>query len=102
METARFKYFKERFGSFKATFVLARAEIDYLTPVFLGEIVTVNVWVSKIGNTSWEFVYELKEKETGRLAVKAKTIQVWYDLKQNKKMPIPEDVRKVLEADLKS
>ncbi|RLI76470.1 acyl-CoA thioesterase [Archaeoglobales archaeon] len=102
LETARFKYFKEKFGSFKATFVLARAEIDYLAPLFLGEIVTVNMWVGKIGNTSWEFVYEIKEKETNRLAVKAKTIQVWYDLKQNKKMPIPEDVRKVFEVDLKS
>lgn len=44
----------------------------------------------------------MKEKETGRLAVKAKTVQVWYDLKQNKKIPIPEDVRRVLESELDS
>ncbi|RLI79439.1 acyl-CoA thioesterase [Archaeoglobales archaeon] len=101
LETARFKYFKDRFKVFKATFVLARAEIDYLAPLFLGETVTINVWVGKIGNTSWEFFYEVMEKETNRLAVKAKTVQVWYDLKRNRKMPIPDDVRRVLEADRK-
>ncbi len=101
LETARFKYFKDKFGKFNATFVLARAEIDYLAPLFLGEIVNVSIWVSRIGKTSWDFCYELKEKETNRLAVKAKTVQVWYDLDKNKKMPIPDNVRKVLESDLK-
>jgi len=97
LETARFKYFKDRFGSFKATFVLARAEIDYIAPIFLGDTVIVRVWVGKIGNTSWEFEYEILRND--RIAVKAKTIQVWYDLDKNQKSPIPVEVRRILEKD---
>ncbi|AIY90939.1 acyl-CoA thioesterase [Geoglobus acetivorans] len=99
LETARVKFFRERFGKVEPTFVLRRIEIDFISPMFLGETAVVEMGVGEIGNTSWEFVYTIREKKTGREVLRARTIQVWVDLKENKKIPIPDGVKKVLEAE---
>ncbi|MBO8181555.1 MAG: acyl-CoA thioesterase [Archaeoglobus sp.] len=98
LEAGRFKYFKERLGSLGGVeFVLARVEVDFIAPINLGDIVKVKMWVGEIGNSSWEFLYSV-EKD-GKEVVKAKSVQVWYDLRKNKSKPIPERIREVLEED---
>ncbi|NOY11725.1 MAG: acyl-CoA thioesterase [Archaeoglobi archaeon] len=99
LETARAKFFLEKFGKLEPTFVIRRLEMDFLAPMFLGETAVVEMWVGNIGNTSWEFLYRITDKASGREVVRARSVQVWVDLKTNTKMPIPEDVRKVLEAE---
>ncbi len=99
LETARAKFFLERFGKLEPTFVIRRLEMDFLSPMFLGETAVVEMWVGNIGNTSWEFLYRITEKESGREVVRARSVQVWVDLENNTKVPIPEDVRRVLEQE---
>jgi acyl-CoA thioester hydrolase len=99
LETARIKYFLSRFGRYEPTFVLRRAELDYLAPLYLGEIAVVEMWVGSIGESSWEFRYRITEKNSGRIAIEAKTIQVWIDPDKGSKVKIPEKVKEVLEAD---
>lgn len=99
LETVRAKFFMDKFGKLEPTFVIRRLEMDFLSPMFLGETAVVEMWVGNIGNTSWEFLYRITEKESGREVVRARSVQVWVDLKTNTKMPIPDDVRKVLEAE---
>ncbi|WP_456369980.1 acyl-CoA thioesterase [Geoglobus sp.] len=99
LETARAKFFLERFGKLEPTFVIRRLEMDFLSPMFLGETAVVEMWVGNIGNTSWEFLYRITERESGREVVRARSVQVWVDLENNTKVPIPEDVRRVLEQE---
>ncbi len=99
LETARVKFFMERFGKLEPTFVIRRLEMDFLSPMFLGETAVIEMWVGSIGNTSWEFHYRITEKESGREVVKARSVQVWVDLESNRKMPIPDDVRRILEQE---
>lgn len=99
LETARAKFFLDRFGKLEPTFVIRRLEMDFLSPMFLGETAVVEMWVGNIGNTSWEFLYRITEKESGREVVRARSVQVWIDLENNTKVPIPEDVRRVLEQE---
>ena len=99
LETARVKFFYENFGDLKPFFVLRRIEMDYLSPLFMGDIAVVEMWVGEIGNTSWEFFYRITEKRSGREVMRARSIQVWMDKERNKKAPIPERVRRVLEAE---
>ena len=99
LETARAKFFLERFGKLEPTFVIRRLEMDFLSPMFLGETAVVEMWVGNIGNTSWEFLYRITEKGSGREVVRARSVQVWVDLENNTKVPIPEDVRRVLEQE---
>ena len=99
LETARIKYFLSKFGRYEPTFVLRRAELDYLAPLHLGEVAVVEMWVGHIGESSWEFRYRIVEKNSGRVAMEARTIQVWIDPKTGAKARIPDEVRRVLEED---
>ena len=100
LETARVKYLISRFRELKPVFVLRRIEIDYLFPMFLGETAIVEIWVEEVGETSFVFGYRMLVKNSGREVVKAKSVQIWYDLKIDKKLEIPEEVRKIFLKDL--
>jgi acyl-CoA thioester hydrolase len=59
--------------------VVARHEVDYLRPlVYRPEPVTVETWLTKLGNASFTVAYEIKDEET--VYVRASTIVVPYDL----------------------
>ncbi|MCW7463623.1 acyl-CoA thioesterase [Leptospira limi] len=81
-------------------FVLARVEIDLVSSVLPGDSIYVNTWVSQIGNSSWEFSYEIKNQITDVLYVKAKTVQVYFDYREKKKLPIPKEFRTSLEKEM--
>lgn len=91
LETARVKYFMEKLGykKLEPIFVLRRIEIDYLSPLYLGETAVVEIWVERVGNTSFDFGYRIYEKKSGREVVKAKSVQVWYDVRENKNFQFP-------------
>jgi len=57
------------------------------------------MWVGEIGNSSWEFLYSVVNKETSKEVAKARSVQVWYDLKKMKSKSMPEKIRKILETD---
>lgn len=58
-----------------ADMVVARAEVDYLVPIYVGSFdVDVAIWVSRIGNSSFDMNYEITSPEG--LHARAKTVQV--------------------------
>ncbi len=99
LETARVKFFMEKFGKIEPSFVLRRLEMDFLSPMFLEDVAEVEIKVGNIGTTSWEFLYSVRNKKNGREVIKARSIQVWVDLENNEKKPIPDEVRRVLESE---
>lgn len=59
--------------------VIARHEIDYRRPVvYRKEPLAIDLWCSKVGNSSLTVSYEVYDDE--KLAVEARTICVPYDL----------------------
>ena len=59
--------------------VVARHEVDYLRPlVYRPEPITIETWLTKLGNASFTVAYEIKDEET--VYVRASTIVVPYDL----------------------
>ncbi len=97
LETARFKFFKDR--KIDAKFVLKRIEMDFISPMFIGENAIVEMVVGNIGNTSWEFLYRITEKNSGREVLRAKSIQVWIE--DGKKAKIPDEIRSILEKEVR-
>lgn len=69
-------------------FIIARAEMDYILPVFLKSNITVKMWVSRVGNKSWDFSYTIEDSENGSIHARAKTVQVVFDYKENKTIKI--------------
>ena len=74
--------------------IVARAEIDFRSPVRLGETVDVGVRASRFGTKSFDLEYELRVGE--RLVAEAKTVCVGYDYSRRQTIPIPEEWRQRL------
>lgn len=76
--------------------VVAKAEVDFYKPINLGGIfVDVELWVEKIGNSSFVMVYEIRNGE--ELCARLKTVQVGVDSAATKSRPLTDSERKFLE-----
>ncbi|HVG36157.1 MAG TPA: thioesterase family protein [Thermoplasmata archaeon] len=83
-------------------FILARVEIDFESQATWGDQIQVAVWPSKIGNSSFTLSYEVKEKRSGRILARAKSVLVSYDYETRKSKPIPDEFRTLLQAALEA
>ncbi len=81
-------------------FVLVRVELDIVNSLRPGEEAEVRTWVSRVGNTSWDFAANIINPVTKKLYAKAKTVQVYYDYRLDTKLIIPSEFRKVLEKEM--
>ncbi|MFM7889362.1 MAG: acyl-CoA thioesterase [Actinomycetota bacterium] len=76
--------------------VVARAEVDFFKGIMLGGIfVDVDLWVEKIGNSSFNMVYEIRNGD--ELCARIRTVQVGVDESVSKSRPLNEDERNFLE-----
>jgi acyl-CoA thioester hydrolase len=97
VESARVAYLLESgaaTGLFDMPIIIARAEIDFRSPVRLGEEVDVGVRASRFGTKSFDLEYELRVGD--RLVAEARTVQVGYDYQTRETMEIPEEWRRRL------
>jgi len=75
--------------------VVARAEVDFITPIYDGDIfIDVEIWVNKIGNSSFGLTYEMKNGD--QLLARVKTVQVTVALDTKKSRPITDVEREFL------
>ena len=100
LEWARQKYWLAMRGStdfLDIDFVVVRAEIDYRSSVEMGEVLGIEIHVSRVGNSSFDFTYRVTEPD-GRLVAEAKTTQVSFDWKSRNKTRVSEERRRQIEA----
>ena len=83
-------------------FILAHVDIDFESQAMWGDQIQVAVWPSKIGNSSFTLSYEVKEKRSGRILARAKSVLVSYDYERKKSKPISDDFRTLLQAALEA
>ncbi len=76
--------------------VIARVEIDFKTPVRLGQEVEISVRASRFGTKSFDFEYVLRVG--GEVVAEAKSVQVAYDYERREAVPVPEAWRERLAA----
>ena len=75
--------------------VVARAEVDFIAPIYVGDIyIDVEIWVNKIGNSSFGLTYEMKNGD--ELVARIKTVQVTVSLETKKSRPINDAEREFL------
>ncbi len=75
--------------------VVARAEADYLLPIYEGAIdIDCEMWVGKIGSASFEMFYELKS--LAGLHARLKTVQVAVDIGTKKSRRLRDEEREHL------
>lgn len=101
LEMGRLAYYRELMGLQDPkdfNFILAHLSIDFRSPVVLGETVYVGIRVTRVGNKSFHFAYELREGASGRLVAEATSVQVMYDYRRQTTMPVSPEFRQRLEA----
>jgi acyl-CoA thioester hydrolase len=75
--------------------VVAHADIDYINPIYdAGIEIDIDVWVSKIGTSSFVLQYELSKD--GTIYAKAKTVQVTVSMESKSSRPVNEQEREFL------
>jgi len=82
--------------------VVARAEVDYLVPIYQGgRSYDVNLWVEAIGTSSFNLSYELVG-DNGVIHARVKTVQVAVSMETKKSRPLTDTEREFLNKYLKA
>ena len=99
MEFARQKYWLALRGSrdyLDIDFVMARAEIDYRASAHMGDVLDIEIRVSRMGNSSFDFEYRITTAD-GLLVAEARTTQVCWDWRSNTKSSLTPERRAEIE-----
>ena len=81
--------------------VVARAEVDFLAPIYQGDIyLDVEIWVNKIGTSSFGVTYEMKNGD--ELVAVVKSVQVTVSMETKKSRPLNDAERDFLNKYLES
>ena len=101
LEVARIAYLKDVLGAVETKqfgVILARVEIDYKSPAFHHETLSVGIKVTELGGASMLMEYRIEEKKTHRLVAQAKTVLVGYDYGMNAVKRWSDEIREKVEA----
>ena len=82
--------------------VVAKAEVDYLVPIYVGgRFYDITLWVEQIGNSSFTLGYEVIG-DNGVVHAKVKTVQVAVSMETKKSRPLTDSEREFLKQHLKA
>ena len=82
--------------------VVAKAEVDYLVPIYVGgRFYDITLWVEQIGNSSFTLGYEVIG-DNGVVHAKVKTVQVAISMETKKSRPLTDSEREFLKQYLKA
>lgn len=101
-EEARAAYWREVVGRSGSglddiDYVLAEARVRFRRRVFYPDTLRVAVRVSRLGKKHFEMEYEARSRD-GELVSSGTTTQIMYDYGAGASKPIPDDVRREIEA----
>ena len=82
--------------------VVAKAEVDYLVPIYVGgRFYDITLWVEQIGNSSFTLGYEVIG-DNGVVHAKVKTVQVAVSMETKKSRPLTDSEHEFLKQYLKA
>ncbi len=104
-EQGRLEFYMKNFGKDgfqKYPFILARAEANFYKEIKLSEReVILRMWAGDFGNKSFKFFYELVSTDGTKKFADGVTVQVSYDYKTKKTVPVPEDFKEKIKRYIK-
>ena len=95
VEQARIAFLSPR-GAAVENMILARLEIDFRSPVELGETVEIAVTPTRVGTKSFDLGYVLRVGD--RVVAEAKTVLVAYDYERAESVEVPAEWKERLAA----
>lgn len=77
--------------------IMVDAVIAYKSQGFHGDVLTVAVTVADVSKSGCDFYYHMKNKDSGKEVIRAKTGVVFFDYQQQKVVGVPQIFKAVLE-----
>ena len=100
-EQGRVEFFKQVFGLEQITdvnIILGHIRCDFLKPIRLLDTIFLRLWVSKIGRKSYDFRYDIVQREDTRIIyAKGSSVQIFYDYGKACSVEIPDQIRSRLQ-----
>ncbi|MCS6978696.1 MAG: acyl-CoA thioesterase [Flavobacteriales bacterium] len=101
-ELGRVAYGRRYLGDFldwkRNGFLVARHEVDYTMPLLLtAPEPGVEVWCSRVGRSSFDFSYVLREAAGSPVYARGRTVAVYMNLTHGASEALPPDLRQHLE-----
>lgn len=93
-EFARQKYWDRVIGLKSVLdigFIMASASIDYRRPVYMGDLLEVEIRCTRIGNTAFDFSYRITRGD--EVVAEARSTQVLWDWDSGSKKPFSDELR---------
>jgi acyl-CoA thioester hydrolase len=99
VESARLAYMQEVLGplELEELGIVADVKISFRSPAALGETLEVGHRVSRVGETSLVFEFEVRGGD-GRLVAEGSTVHVAFDYGVRRPVPVPEKWRNRIES----
>lgn len=100
MEMARVEYFKY-IGLLTADFpspffIIAEANCQFKVPILMSTALRLRVRVNRLGNSSFDMVYEFADEATDQVLATGHTVQVMFDYGVKRVVPLPDRWRQTL------
>mgnify|MGYP006180951541 FL=1 len=90
-----YQFYERNETPFFIDMVVARAEVDFIVPIYEGGLfVDVHIWVESVGTSSFVLNYEISSN--GVLHARIKTVQVAISMKTKKSRPLADTEREFL------
>jgi acyl-CoA thioester hydrolase len=85
-------------GPFVFPFIMAHISCDYLKSITLDARLSLQMWVSKVGNKSFSLCYKLMDlSDESIIYAKGESVQVCFDYVQDKSIKIPVELKHTLD-----
>ena len=78
------------------TFLLARAEVDFLAEGRAGESLLLGIRAGRLGTKSFDLEYELVREADGTPLARGRSVQVMYDYETGETRPISDELRQMI------
>lgn len=101
LEVGRQEYWRRLDGTAdyrRVPFILAHVSCDFRSEAVMREVLEIGVRCRWIGGKSFGFDYEIRERDSERLVIEARTVQVCYDYESKRSIAVPADLRRGLET----
>jgi len=99
VESARVAYWlklRGRAGLRDMDLILARTEIDYRSPLELGETAEIGLRIAEVGRSSFVIEFAMLDSATQRLAAEGRNVLVYYDYAAGRTAALPDELRAAL------
>ena len=76
--------------------ILAEAKLTFKAPILWGQPIQVGVRVTRLGNKSFDFIYNIEDSESHHELATGSTVQVAYNYHTSQTITIPNNWRETI------